>query len=243
MKMKLVAVSVLGLMMTAPFAQAAAMILKTETDKSSYAIGVDLGRNILRKHIVINVDALAQGINDGIGNGTLLLTDDQMKETLVTFQKNMMAKAAVEHEQKAKENQSKGQAFLEENKKKPDVVTTNSGLQYKILKAGTGPKPKATDTVTVEYVGRLLNGEIFDSTDKAGQPATFALNQVIPGWTEALQLMPVGSEWELYVPSNLAYGGRSVGEAIGPNETLIFKVVLLSIDKNAADKNAAGKKK
>ncbi|MCR9191157.1 MAG: FKBP-type peptidyl-prolyl cis-trans isomerase [Gammaproteobacteria bacterium] len=230
MKMKLVAVSVLGLMMTAPFAQAEAVSLKSDTEKLSYSIGVDLGKNIKQKQIEINVPALSKGISDGMNNAPLALTEEQMKETLVKFQKDMMAKSTAQFEQKAKSNQAAGQKFLAENKKKPGVVTTASGLQYKIVKNATGPKPTKTDTVTVEYTGRLLNGDVFDSTEKTGKPATFQLMQVIPGWTEALQLMPVGSTWELYVPSNLAYGVRNVGGTIGPNETLTFTVHLISID-------------
>lgn len=229
MKMKVVAVSVLGLMMTAPFAHAVS--LTSDMEKLSYSIGVDLGKNIKQKQIEINVPALSKGIEDGISNGPLLLTDEQMKETLVKFQKDMMAKTSAQFEQKAKDNQTKGQAFLQENKGKPGVVTTASGLQYKVITKGTGPVPVKTDTVTVEYTGRLLNGEVFDSTEKSGKPATFQLMQVIPGWTEALQLMPVGSTWELYIPSNLAYGVRNVGGLIGPNETLVFNVHLISIDK------------
>lgn len=231
MKMKLVAVSVLGLIITAPFAHAEAMSLNSDTEKLSYSIGVDLGKNIKQKQIEINVPALAKGIQDGMANGPLLLTDDQMKATLVKFQKDMMAKSTAQFEQKAKDNQTKGQAFLQENKNKPGVVSMPSGLQYKIITAGTGPKPTKEDTVTVEYTGHLLNGEVFDSTEKSGKPATFQLMQVIPGWTEALQLMPEGSTWELYIPSNLAYGVRNVGGVIGPNETLVFTVHLLSIDK------------
>nr|MBP6918850.1 FKBP-type peptidyl-prolyl cis-trans isomerase [Legionellaceae bacterium] len=136
----------------------------------------------------------------------------------------------------AQKNLADGQAFLLENKGKSGVVTLPSGLQYKIITKGKGEKPKLTDTVTVEYEGKLRDGTVFDSTEKSGQPATFSLNQVIPGWTEALQLMSVGSNWELFVPANLAYGARSVGNAIGPNETLIFKVKLLSIAKPEKNK-------
>ena len=154
-----------------------------------------------------------------------------MKDTLVKFQKDMMTKSTAQFETKAKENLATGQAFLDANKNKPGVVSMPSGLQYKIITNGTGAKPTKSDTVTVEYTGRLISGEVFDSTEKAGKPATFQLMQVIPGWTEALQLMPVGSTWELYVPSNLAYGVRNVGGLIGPNETLIFSVHLISIEK------------
>ena len=122
---------------------------------------------------------------------------------------------------------------MSENKNKPGVVALPSGLQYKVVETGHGAKPSKNDTVTVEYTGRLINGTVFDSTEKAGKPATFKVSQVIPGWTEALQLMPAGSTWEIYVPANLAYGPRSVGGPIGPNETLIFKVHLISVKKSA----------
>lgn len=231
MNMKLVAASVMSLIMTAPFAQDVTS-LQTETDKISYAIGADLGSTIRSKKIDINVPAMAQGITDAMrGDGKLLLTPDEMKETLQRFQKKMMAQATAQFETLAKDNLQKGQDFLKENKDKPGVVTTASGLQYKVITEGTGKKPKLNDTVTVEYTGTLRDGTVFDSTEKAGQPATFALDQVIPGWTEALQLMRAGSTYELYIPSNLAYGARTVGNVIGPNETLIFKVKLLSIAK------------
>ena len=236
MKMKLVAVSVLGLMMTAPFVQAANISLTTEDDKSSYAIGHDLGQNIKRKNITIVVPALAQGITDAISGAPSLMTDEEMKTTLETFQKNMMAKATAQYELLSKENNIKGQTFLQENKGKPGVVTLADGLQYKIITAGKGRKPAATDTVTVEYSGHLLDGTEFDSTLKSGRPATFQLNQVIPGWTEALQLMPEGSTWELYIPAALAYGPKAVGDVIAPNSTLIFTVTLKSIEKTADKK-------
>jgi FKBP-type peptidyl-prolyl cis-trans isomerase FklB len=166
-----------------------------------------------------------------MSGGTLLLTEQQMKDVLNTFQKNLMAKRTAEFNKKADENKTKGETFLSENKAKPGVVTLTDGLQYKIITAGTGVKPTKDDTVTVEYTGRLINGEVFDSTEKTGKPATFKLSQVIPGWTEALQLMPSGSTWEVYVPSNLAYGQRSVGGPIGPNETLVFNIHLISVKK------------
>lgn len=228
MKMKLVTVGVLSVMMTAPYA----LTLNTDMEKLSYSIGVDLGKNIKQKQIDINVPAMAQGIEDAMSDKGLLLTDEQMKDSLMKFQKDMMAKSTAQFEQKAKDNQVKGKAFLHDNQSKPGVVSLPSGLQYKIITSANGPKPTKSDTVTVEYSGRLIDGQVFDSTEKAGKPATFQLMQVIPGWTEALQLMPVGSTWELYVPSNLAYGVRNVGGLIGPNETLIFSVHLLSIDKD-----------
>jgi FKBP-type peptidyl-prolyl cis-trans isomerase FklB len=163
--------------------------------------------------------------------GTLLLTEQQMKDVLNKFQKDLMAKRTAEFNKKSEENKTKGDAFLIQNKAKSGVVTLADGLQYKIITTGKGAKPTKEDTVTVEYKGQLINGEVFDSTEKSGKPATFKLSQVIPGWTEALQLMTAGSTWEIYVPANLAYGSRSVGGPIGPNETLIFNIHLISVKK------------
>lgn len=231
MKIKLVTAAVLGLMMTTAMAAADDASLSTDTDKLSYSIGADLGKNFKTQGIEINPTALAKGMQDGMGAGPLALTEQEMKDVLGKFQKDLMAKRTAEFNKKADENKTKGEAFLAENKSKPGVVVLPSGLQYKIIQAGTGTKPGKTDTVTVEYTGTLVNGTVFDSTDKAGKPATFQVSQVIPGWTEALQLMPAGSTWEIYVPSNLAYGPRSVGGPIGPNEALVFKVHLISVKK------------
>lgn len=236
MKMKLVAAVVMGLGLSPVWAATDAATLSTDTEKLSYSIGVDLGKNIKKQGIDIDVPALSKGIQDAMSGVSLQMTDTEMKDTLMKFQKDLMAKRAAQYEKIASDNKAKGDAFLNENRTKEGVVALPSGLQYKIIKAGTGNKPKKDDTVTVEYTGKLINGDVFDSTDKTGKPATFQLSQVIPGWTEALQLMPVGSTWELYVPANLAYGARNVGGMIGPNETLIFTVHLISIDKPSAKK-------
>ncbi|OYV53355.1 MAG: hypothetical protein B7X00_02040 [Legionella sp. 21-45-4] len=212
-------------------AELVAPALTTEEDKVSYSIGTDLGKHLQRQGISINIPAFTKGIDDGLKGGPLLLSDDEMKQVLGDFQKKMMAKRAAESSKQAEENKAKGDAFLKDNKAKAGVVTLPSGLQYKIITAGKGAKPTKDDTVTVEYTGKLINGTVFDSTEKSGSPATFKVTQVIPGWTEGLQLMPVGSTWELYIPANLAYGERSVGGSIGPNETLIFNVHLVSIKK------------
>ncbi|RUR12765.1 FKBP-type peptidyl-prolyl cis-trans isomerase [Legionella sp. km772] len=233
MKIKLVAAAVMGLMMTTAMAATDATSLSTDTDKLSYSIGADLGKNFKTQGIDINPAALAKGMQDGMGTGPLALTEQQMKDVLNKFQKDLMAKRTADFNKKADENKTKGEAFLAANKSKPGVVVLPSGLQYKIIENGTGTKPGKDDTVTVEYTGTLTNGTVFDSTDKAGKPATFQVSQVIPGWTEALQLMPAGSTWEVYVPSNLAYGPRSVGGPIGPNEALIFKIHLISVKKSA----------
>lgn len=233
MKMKLVAAAAMGFVMSSTMA-ADVTSLKTDTDKLSYSIGSDLGKNFKRQAIDINPSIIAQGIASGMGNGKSLLTDDQMKDVLAKFQKDVMAKRAAEFSQKANDNKIVGEKFLADNKAKAGVVALASGLQYKIIKNGSGDKPNKDDMVTVEYTGHLINGEVFDSTSKTGKPATFKLSQVIPGWTEALQLMPSGSTWEIYVPASLAYGDRSVGGPIGPNEALIFNIHLISVKKSEA---------
>jgi FKBP-type peptidyl-prolyl cis-trans isomerase FklB len=250
MKMRLVAAAVMGLAMSTGIIAAevtntaasvtpvnpaaSATSLNSDMDKLSYSIGADLGKNFKKQGIDINPTAMAKGLQDGIAGGQLLLTEQQMKDVLNKFQKELMAKRNAEFTKKAEENKSKGEAFLNMNKAKEGVVTLPSGLQYKILEKGNGTKPSKEDTVTVEYTGKLIDGQVFDSTEKVGKPATFKVSQVIPGWTEALQLMPTGSTWEVYVPADLAYGPRSVGGPIGPNETLIFKIHLISVKKSEA---------
>jgi FKBP-type peptidyl-prolyl cis-trans isomerase FklB len=203
--------------------------LKTDKDKAGYAIGLNIGDNLRRQGVDVDPAMIALGLKDSMGGGKPLLTEDEIKAALTALQtqvrKEQEEKAAVAGEANKKE----GDAFLAANKAKPGVVTLPSGLQYKILTAGTGPKPTASDTVVCNYKGTLINGTEFDSSYKRGQPATFPVGQVIKGWTEALQLMPVGSKWQLFVPADLAYGDRGAGPDIGPNATLIFDVELLSI--------------
>ncbi|WED41867.1 FKBP-type peptidyl-prolyl cis-trans isomerase [Legionella cardiaca] len=249
MKMRLVAAAVIGLTMstaivaadasatatTAPATSTTpATSLNSDMDKLSYSIGADLGKNFKKQGIDINPSAMAKGLQDGMSGGQLLLTEQQMKDVLNKFQKDLMAKRNADFTKKAEENKAKGEAFLNQNKGKEGVISLPSGLQYKILQKGDGAKPTKDDTVTVEYTGKLIDGQVFDSTDRTGKPATFKVSQVIPGWTEALQLMPAGSTWEVYVPADLAYGPRSVGGPIGPNETLIFKIHLISVKKTEA---------
>ena len=231
MKMKLVAVAVMGFAMSSALVAADALVLSTDMDKLSYSVGIDLGKNLKRQGIEINPTVMAKGIQDGMAGGMTLMTEQEMKDSLSKFQKDLMAKRAAMVDKKAETNKQAGDAFLSTNKTKQGVVTLPSGLQYKIITNAKGVKPAKEDEVTVEYTGRLIDGTVFDSTDKAGKPATFKVSQVIPGWTEALQLMPAGSTWEIYVPSNLAYGPRSVGGHIGTNETLIFSVHLISFKK------------
>ena len=206
--------------------------IKTQMDSVSYGLGVSIGANLKTNALdSINVDMLSKGMKDFFAN----------KNSMTAEQSDGAIKAYLGAKEKAKGegNLKIGQAFLEENKKKPGVIVTASGLQYMIMKAGTGPKPALTDKVTTHYHGTLIDGTVFDSSVERGQPASFPVSGVIPGWTEALQLMPVGSKWKLFVPANLAYGERGAGGKIGPNSTLVFEVELLSIDKADESKEAA----
>ncbi|MCX7114935.1 MAG: FKBP-type peptidyl-prolyl cis-trans isomerase [Gammaproteobacteria bacterium] len=216
-----------------------AMPLATDADKLSYTIGVDLGKNLKKQDITISPAAMTKGLEDGLANGPFVLTEPQMKDVLVAFQKKLLEKQTESFNKQAQENKVKGDAFLGQNKTKEGVIALPSGLQYKIIQKGEGEKPAASDVVSVDYTGRLIDGKVFDSTSKTGKPATFQVSQVIPGWSEVLQLMPAGSTWEVYIPSNLAYGSRSVGGPIGPNETLIFNIHLLSVKKADAKPAAA----
>lgn len=236
--MKLVAAAAMGFAMSATNAATNTPSLTSEIDKLSYSIGIDIGKNFKRQGIEVNSEIMAKGMQDGMSGDKSLLTEQQMKDVLNNFQKQLMAKRTAELNKQAEKNKEKGEAFLKDNKKKEGVVALPSGLQYKVITAGTGEKPSKEDTVTVEYTGKLLDGQVFDSTEKTGKPATFKLSQVIPGWTEALQLMPAGSTWEIYVPADLAYGSRSVGGPIGPNETLIFNIHLVSVKKNDSEKSS-----
>ena len=205
--------------------------LETHEQKVSYSIGMDIGKNLKQNEIDIEMDALARGIKDALGDSSTkpLLTAAQMEETMQKFQQDMMAKQSEKANVMSQKNKSAGDAFLADNAKKEGVVVLPSGLQYKIIKVGTGPKPKVTDEVTTHYRGTLLDGTEFDSSYKDGQPTTYRVNGFIAGWVEALQLMPVGSKWQLFVPSNLAYGERGNGSVIGPNAALIFDLELLAI--------------
>ena|SRR3990167_4215633 len=231
MKMKWIAGVVSLMVSTAWAAETSTSVLSTDEDKVSYSIGTDLGKHLKQQGIAINPGFFVKGVEDGIAGGPKLLSEQDMKDVLNDFQKKMMAKRVAEMDKQASENKVAGDAFLAANKAKQGVVSLPSGLQYKIITASTGVKPGKDDTVTVDYTGHLINGTVFDSTEKAGKPATFKVSQVIPGWTEALQLMPVGSTWELYIPASLAYGARNVGGSIGPNETLIFNVHLIEAKK------------
>jgi len=209
--------------------------LSTQKDKTSYALGMNLAENLKAQSVEIDPNLLLKGIKDELAGGKTLLTVDEEHATLMELQ-NGLRKAQMEKMAKAGEkNKKDGEAFLAANKSKPGVVTLPSGLQYKILQTGTGPKPSAADSVSCNYRGTLIDGTEFDSSYKRGEPTTFPVSGVIKGWTEALQLMPVGSKWQLFVPASLAYGDRAASNIIGPDATLIFEVELVSIqDKNAA---------
>ena len=204
-------------------------MLKNEKDKVSYSIGLNIGGNFKSQSVDINTDVLLKGIKDALSGSKPLMTEKEIQETMTAFQKEMTAKHGEQTKALAETNKKEGEAFLAANKGKEGVKTTSSGLQYKIIKDGNGQTPKATDTVTVNYSGTLIDGTEFDSSYKRGEPASFPLNGVIPGWTEALQMMKVGSKWQLFLPPALAYGERGQGRVIGPNAALIFEVELLSV--------------
>lgn len=201
----------------------------TEKEKVSYAIGNSIGNNFKEQGIDVEPSIVAQAIKDVLTDSSLALTEEQMEEVMMNFQRTMQQKQRELQSKAGEANKAEGKAFLEENKKTAGVVTLPSGLQYQVLKEGNGPKPKLSDKVTTHYHGTLINGKVFDSSVKRGQPASFPVSGVISGWTEALQLMPVGSKWKLFIPSELAYGERGAGADIGPGTTLVFEVELLSI--------------
>ena len=203
--------------------------LDTPKDKLSYAIGLNVGRSLQKDSIAIDPEILALGVKDALTGDKTLMTDEEAKAAIVTLQTELRQKQEETMKAAGEANKKQGEEFLAANKAKEGVVTLPSGLQYKIVTPGTGPKPTAADTVVCNYRGTLIDGTEFDSSYKRGQPATFPVGQVIKGWTEALQLMPVGSKWQLYVPADLAYGDRSPSPVIGINSTLIFEVELLSI--------------
>jgi FKBP-type peptidyl-prolyl cis-trans isomerase FklB len=212
------------LLITPLFAQEKSTPLKDSKDKVSYSIGLNIGFNLSKQKVPVNPDALAAGIKDALA-GKPQMTEAEVKETMAAFEKDMTDKQKAAGEKNAVD----GAKYLEENKKKEGVKTTASGLQYKSLKEGSGPQPKATDTVTVNYRGTLTDGTEFDSSYKRNEPATFPLNGVIKGWTEGLQLMKKGSKYQFVIPAILAYGDRSPGAGIPPNSVLVFEVELLDV--------------
>src|SRR5579863_5553604 len=209
------------------------LTLKTQKEKFSYAIGMKTGQRMAesfnKQSVPFDPALLARGLKDGLAGGKTALTDDEAQAAIKAVQDEVGKQQQAKMQEAGAANKKEGETFLAANKSKEGVVTLSSGLQYKILKAGTGPKPTASDSVVCNYQGTFINGKEFDSSYKRGQPATFPVTGVIKGWTEALQLMPVGSKWQLFVPADLAYGERGHGRDIEPNAMLIFEVELLAI--------------
>jgi FKBP-type peptidyl-prolyl cis-trans isomerase len=205
------------------------LVLKTPKDKASYAIGQNIGKAMKKDAVEIDPNILARGIKDAVTGAKPALTDQEEQEALQAFQIEMKAKMEAKAAAAGAANKQAGDSFQAANKTKPGVTTTATGLQYKVVTPGTGPKPSASDTVICQYRGTLIDGKEFDSSYKRGQPAQFPVTGVIKGWTEALEMMPVGSKWQLVLPPSLAYGDRGAGPDIGPNSTLVFEVELVGI--------------
>lgn len=227
----------LGAAIASPAADTKPPELKDQKDKVSYSIGMDIGRNIKRQNLELNLEALSAGIRDAIAGGKAALTEEESREVMNAYRTEMQSKQQSQAKEQGEKNKKEGEAFLAANVKKEGVKThqvklpsgTNAVLQYKVMTAGTGAKPTTNDTVITHYRGTLIDGTEFDSSYRRNEPATFAVTGVIKGWTEALLMMPVGSKWQLFIPSELAYGERGAGRNIGPNATLIFDIELIGI--------------
>lgn len=219
-----------------------APVLKTDKDKLSYALGMDIAAQFKARSVEVDPDLFARAMKDVLAGAKTAMTPEDVKTTITALQTKMAVQQQAEVKAMSDKNKTEGEAFLNANKAKPGVVTLPSGLQYKVITAGTGKKPLATDQVTVNYRGTTVDGTEFDSSYKRGEPATFPVDKVIKGWTEALQLMPVGSKWQVFIPSALAYGERGAPGAIGPNSALIFEIELLDIKAPGAPAAAPIKK-
>lgn len=230
-----------------PGTAAASPALTTKKQKFSYALGMSIGSqvggNLKKQSVEVDPNLVSQGLKDALTGAKPRLTQEEAQAVLTEMQNDVRKEQQEKMQAASAKNKTEGEAFLAANKSKEGVVTLPDGLQYKILTAGTGPKPTASDSVVCNYRGTLINGTEFDSSYKRGQPATFGVSQVIKGWTEALQLMPVGSKWQLVIPSSLAYAERGAGADIGPDATLVFEVELISIVDKNADKNKKEEKK
>lgn len=215
-------------------AAAAGATLESDAQKMGYALGASVGREFRDDGIDVDAQALQAGMRDGYGAGELALSEEQIGAAMQQLQQGHMEKQRAAQEQLATRHRTEAEAFLQRNAEAEGVVETDSGLQYKVVTPGEGPKPEAEDTVKVHYRGTLLDGSEFDSSYARGEPVSFPVNAVIPGWVEALQLMPVGSKWQLFIPSDLAYGPGGAGERIPPNALLLFDVELLAIEEAPA---------
>jgi len=233
MKINIAGLAALCLILSPSFAQAEGSI-KTDKEKLSYSLGYQFGQNAKRNDLDLDTNVFAAAIRDAAGDVKPALTDDEMRNVLQDFQQKLQQKIMAQMQEQAGKNKKDGDAFQAKNKKNKGVVTLASGLQYKVVKAGTGKKPTAADTVTAHYSGKLINGTEFDSSYKRGEPATFPLNGVIKGWQEVLPLMQEGSKWEVVIPPELGYGPNGAGQSIGPNETLIFEIELISVGSQPA---------
>ena len=227
----------LGAAITLPAADTKSPELKDQKDKVSYSIGMDIGRNIKRQNLELNVDVLSAGIRDAIAGGKTALTEEESREVMNAYRMEMQAKQQSQAKEQGEKNRKEGETFLAENAKKEGVKTlpiklpsgTNAVLQYKVMTPGTGAKPSTNDTVITHYRGTLIDGTEFDSSYKRNEPVSFPLTRVIPGWKEGLQLMKPGAKYQFFIPSALGYGERGMGQTIGPNSTLLFEVELLSV--------------
>jgi FKBP-type peptidyl-prolyl cis-trans isomerase FklB len=225
-------IAVIGiLLLAAQVGAQESQVLKSQKEKVSYIIGMDLANNLKKQSVEIDPDSLARGARDALSGAKPQLTDQEIREVMTSFEKEVRARQEESRKVMGEKNKIEGEKFLTENKNKEGVQTLPSGLQYKVIVPGKGKKPQLTDTVTTNYRGTLIDGTEFDSSYKHGKPATFPVNGVIRGWTEALQLMEEGAKWQLFIPSALAYGERGAGQVIGPNAVLIFEIELISIQE------------
>jgi FKBP-type peptidyl-prolyl cis-trans isomerase len=204
--------------------------LTSKSDLLNYSIGVETARNLKKQEIELNLDMIVRGMKDGLSGAKILIPEKVLRKTMNDLQTEVRRKQSVSLKTRGEENKKLGEKFLAENKEKDGVAVLPSGVQYRVVKPGNGAKPVDTDTVQVNYRGTLLNGAEFDASQE-GKPASFSLKTVIPGWRDALKNMPAGSTWQIFIPPHLAYGARGAGKDIGPNETLIFDVELIAINK------------
>jgi FKBP-type peptidyl-prolyl cis-trans isomerase FklB len=225
----------------APAAQApaAASAFKTQKEKLSYAIGMEMGKGVKTQGIDVDPALLTQGLNDALSGGKPRMSEEELKQVITALQQDLRQKQTASQQAAGAENKAKGDAYLAENAKKEGVVALPDGLQYKILTAGQGKKPAETDTVLCNYKGTFIDGTEFDSSTQAGKPVPFEVKNVIPGFKEVLQLMPVGSKWQVFIPSSLGYGERGAGSVIGPNSALIFEIELVGIQEPSSPAGAS----